>query len=75
MSLVKGQWSLGKIKRSRLFIGERQRLAGCVPHLAGHLFNLGRALRLRSADFMKEVFMKREGAKIAKVRGGGDLKS
>jgi hypothetical protein len=33
----------GREKRSGIFKGERQRLAGCVTHLAGRLFNHGRA--------------------------------
>jgi|LakMenE01Jun11ns_1017448.scaffolds.fasta_scaffold9909124_2 hypothetical protein len=43
-SKVEGQ------KRSRIFIRELKRLTGRVTHLAGHLFNPGRAMRPRSAD-------------------------
>jgi hypothetical protein len=40
----------GGERRSGFFNGERQRLAGCVSHLAGHLSNHGRATRPRGAD-------------------------
>jgi hypothetical protein len=43
-----GYW--GGERRSGFFNGERQRLAGCVTHLAGHLSNHGRATRPRGAD-------------------------
>ena len=43
-----GYW--GGERRSGFFNGERQRLAGCVSHLAGHLSNHGRATRPRGAD-------------------------
>jgi hypothetical protein len=45
---VIGYW--GRKRRSGFFNGERQRLAGCVTHLAGRLFNHGRATRPRGAD-------------------------
>ena len=43
-----GYW--GRERRSGFFNGERQRLAGCVSHLAGHLFDHGRATRPRGAE-------------------------
>jgi hypothetical protein len=41
-----------KMKKS-LLQGERRRPAGCVTHLAGHLFYPGRATRPRGGDSMK----------------------
>ena len=32
-------------------MGERQRLAGCVTHLAGHLFNRGGAFQVPCLSF------------------------
>jgi hypothetical protein len=43
-----------KLKKS-LLQGERRRPAGCVTHLAGHLFYPGRATRPRGADSMKKI--------------------
>ena len=40
----------GRGRRSGFFKGERQRLAGCVAHLAGHILLPGRAMRPRSAE-------------------------
>jgi hypothetical protein len=43
----------GREKRSGIFKGERQRLAGCVTHLAGRLLNHGRAKN--NAEFEDSV--------------------
>jgi hypothetical protein len=43
-----GYW--GGERRSGFFEGERRRPAGSVTHLAGHLFDHGRATRPRGAE-------------------------
>ena len=48
-----GYW--GGERRSGFFDGERQRLAGCVTHLAGHLSNHGRATRPRGAEIFEKM--------------------
>ena len=48
-----GYW--GGERRSGFFNGERQRLAGCVTHLAGHLSNNGRATRPRGAEIFGKM--------------------
>ena len=61
-----GYW--GGERRSGFFDGERQRLAGCVTHLAGHLSNHGRATRPRGAEiFGKMMEPEKQKAEITAI--------